>query len=221
MKLQIIETSDYILAVSDEEIKEGDWYWTPIKRSIEQCVKKLLIIKEGDNDVEQLKLIAYQPKGNVSELDLPLLPELFIEDDVEKLAKEHLQFWRNKNNIHLSNIVHADRCKNDFKAGYKAATKVYSEEDLINAYKQGLNDSDNIRLFGEEQIIKDFVKSLEKPRIPKYFIPTLVEKRIKNPHTCEHYNEVGCIKDICSCYSLTPDTLVNHQNKTVLIGTYE
>jgi hypothetical protein len=48
-----------------------------------------------------------------------------------------------------------------------------------------------------------------------------VEQKIKDPHTCEHYNEVGCIKDICTCYSLTPDTLVNHQNKTVLIGTYE
>jgi len=208
MKLQIVETPDYILAVSDEEIKGDDYQLVPMISKIEKATKENIHLS-----YMCYKIIAYQPKGNAAELDLPLLPELTIEDDVEKL-------WLDFNKNHNRELPLG---KEQFirVISYKAATKFYNEEDLINAYKQGLNNSDNIRLFGEEQIIKDFVKSLEKPRIPKYFIPTLVEKRIKNTHTCEHYNEVGCIKDICSCYSLTPDTLINHQNKTVLIGTYE
>jgi hypothetical protein len=34
-------------------------------------------------------LIAYLPKGNAPELDLPLLPEIVVEDDVEKLAEKY------------------------------------------------------------------------------------------------------------------------------------
>lgn len=45
-------SDDHYIIVDDSEIKEGDWFWTPIKRSIEQCVKKLLIIKGGQNDIE-------------------------------------------------------------------------------------------------------------------------------------------------------------------------
>jgi hypothetical protein len=32
----------------------------------------------------------------------------------------------------------------------------------------------------------------------------LKEVQIKNPNTCEHYKEVGCLKDICDCYILVP-----------------
>jgi hypothetical protein len=30
------------------------------------------------------------------------------------------------------------------------------------------------------------------------------EIQLKNPNTCEHYKEVGCVKDICECYTLVP-----------------
>jgi hypothetical protein len=57
MKTKLIKLNEnHYIIVDDSEIKEGDWYWTPIKRSIEQCVKKLLIIKGGQNDVEQFKI---------------------------------------------------------------------------------------------------------------------------------------------------------------------
>jgi hypothetical protein len=56
------------------------------------------------------------------------------EDDVEKLAEEHLTHWRALNNIHLSNVIHAERCKNDFKAGYnKAKENTYTEEQVRQA----------------------------------------------------------------------------------------
>jgi len=30
----------------------------------------------------------------------------------------------------------------------------------------------------------------------------LKEVQLKGPNTCEHYKELGCVKDICSCYTL-------------------
>ena len=41
------------------------------------------------------------------------------EETLEEAAENHLQKWRLLNNIHLSNILHAERCKNDFIAGAK------------------------------------------------------------------------------------------------------
>lgn len=56
-------TPQHLYIVSDEPIKEGDWYYTPIKRSIEQCVRQRLIIKGGENDITQLKIIATTDKS--------------------------------------------------------------------------------------------------------------------------------------------------------------
>jgi hypothetical protein len=28
------------------------------------------------------------------------------------------------------------------------------------------------------------------------------EIQLKDPNTCEHFKEVGCVKDICTCYTL-------------------
>jgi hypothetical protein len=97
-KLQLIETPDYILAVSDEEIKEGDYIFA------NQGVHEVTDIKDGDYPYGTLnyrgdkiyhrkswkKVVAYQPKGNAPELDLPLLPEMVVEDNIEKLAEEYL-----------------------------------------------------------------------------------------------------------------------------------
>lgn len=41
------------------------------------------------------------------------------KETLEEAAENHLQKWRLLNNIHLSNILHAERCKNDFIAGAK------------------------------------------------------------------------------------------------------
>jgi hypothetical protein len=30
----------------------------------------------------------------------------------------------------------------------------------------------------------------------------LKEIKLKDPNTCEHYKEIGCIKNICDCYTL-------------------
>ena len=50
---------------------------------------------------------------------------------LEEAAENHLQKWRLLNNIHLSNILHAERCKNDFIAGANwQQERSYSEEEV-------------------------------------------------------------------------------------------
>jgi len=50
------------------------------------------------------------------------------KETLEEAAENHLQKWRLLNNIHLSNILHAERCKNDFIAGAKwQAERMYSD----------------------------------------------------------------------------------------------
>jgi len=57
------------------------------------------------------------------------------QETLEEAAEKYLQEWRLVNNIHLSNVIHAERCKNDFIAGAKwQAERMYSEEDLILFY---------------------------------------------------------------------------------------
>ena len=63
-------------------------------------------------------------------------------ETLEEAAENHLQKWRLLNNIHLSNILHAERCKNDFIAGAKwQQERMYSEEDMEEAFTNGLNRS--------------------------------------------------------------------------------
>ena len=61
------------------------------------------------------------------------------QETLEEAAEKHLQKWRLLNNIHLSNILHAERCKNDFMAGAKwqQDKNKYSDEDMREAFKIG------------------------------------------------------------------------------------
>lgn len=50
------------------------------------------------------------------------------KETLEEAAENHLQKWRLLNNIHLSNILHAERCKNDFTKGVEwAQERMYSD----------------------------------------------------------------------------------------------
>ena len=57
-------------------------------------------------------------------------------ETLEEAAEKYLQEWRLVNNIHLSNVIHAERCKNDFIAGAKwQAERMYSEEEVEEIIK--------------------------------------------------------------------------------------
>ena len=124
MRLQKIETPDYILWVSDEEIKENDFCYHTGRNIFLTFEKKVGWAKEFDALV---KPIAYQPKNNAAQLDLPLLPpqthpnccitkdggltnmnkgcaernrclEMVVEDDVENFIEPLLKKKAKENN---------------------------------------------------------------------------------------------------------------------------
>jgi hypothetical protein len=72
MKLQIIETPDYTLAVSDEKTLSinGDYYLDYINNNLHKW--NMVGMHEGKS-VWINKIVAYKSKGNAPELDLPLL----------------------------------------------------------------------------------------------------------------------------------------------------
>ena len=56
-------------------------------------------------------------------------------ETIEEAAKKYLQEWRLLNNIHLSNPIHAERCKNDFIAGAKWMLEKLQDFDTWKEWK--------------------------------------------------------------------------------------
>ena len=196
-KFKLVETEDYLLAVSDEDASNSYIYFTGDPTGI---FKTGIKYKSGNGNyfyqdaitgmsdtyltTISKKIIAYKPKGNAKELDLPLLPD--VEDDVEKLAESY-----------YTQIRLAERTA--FKFGYKAATKVYSEEDLRKAMHFGK--------FGEYEGIQktqEFIQSLKQP---KWFV-------VEMKHTkSEVFRENDNVP-----YAVLKTATIN--GKTYLVGTY-
>jgi transposase-like protein len=208
IKFKIIETPDYILAVSDEEIEVGDYFYGPAVKKVLYASKDML---SWNNDTTQehkgwKKIIAYQPKNNASELELPLLPnlcphckkgclelikgnnlhtidhyqcsncdstyselpEIVVEDDVEKLnEKLNIVYTLLKRRglfdtgieelLKIENLLIQAR----IESNEKAATKKYSEEDLVefcmnmlSQYTQGNTNIHNRELLKESLTCK-------------------------------------------------------------------
>jgi hypothetical protein len=217
MKLQRIETPDYILWVSDKEIIEGDknfWFINSSHNVLklyygENTVGKSIVIEKGTSSCwtdYSKKVIAYQPKGNAPELDLPLLPEIVFEDDVEKLIDDFIYEYQQEGM--LPSIA-----KNRIYQLVKAATKGYSEEDLrgamdkvygwmIPASGNGLiNDK---RPSSLEELKNTYIQSLKKPKTPKWFVAEMEQYPI-NYHKDLWHNRLKT-------------TTIN--GKTYLVGSY-
>ena len=161
------------------------------------------------------KVIAYYPlTKEAKELDLPLLPNHFEEVDVKALAEQHtLNFL---DNYKSSN-------KESFIEGYKAAqssTKQFSLEDIEKAFISGaLTDLFNTWNISKNDYAKekaeDYIQSLSTQRLPKEFIPEMVdngeEDWIGDDVNGEPFwNE-----------KLEPKIIINSDNKPEYVGTYK
>lgn len=207
MKLQIIEIKDYILAVSDE-VREGDI-----------CLDGLEIFspyETGDIAIDKFKkIIAYQPKNNAPELDLPLLPDIIIEDDVEKLVEKLFPVLQRSTTFGSKFPWTPYREREAFIAGHKAATKIYSEEDLKKAVEMArvtIEYPETETCFRFR--ISEIIQTLKQPKTPKWFVAEMKEVNSKDYHTEVDYRGYSNI-DIT--YDLKTTTF---NDKTYLIGTY-
>jgi hypothetical protein len=212
MKLQIIETPDYILVVSDK-IEDGInpkvLYFdnkidkNNIYKSSEMFTENpiyLYVSGIDDNFRTVRKIIAYQPKNNAPELDLPLLPEMVVEDDVEKLAHNYL----NEN----YEYVWDDGDVKTFIEGYKAATKVYNEEDLRKAYTKGFSEGiikGTCNMVYKHETFDEYLKLIKESKTLKWFVAEMEEE-------CG-YNSNGYYSSI-----VLKTTAIN--DKIYLTGTY-
>jgi hypothetical protein len=199
-KFKIVETPDYTLTVSDEEIKPLDWVHDPIRNRAAQIH---IVNKKGENFGAK-KIIAYQPKNNAPELDLPLLPEVVVEDEVEdifnKVDDEKIRYSTEE---HLEWSAY----RLGFFEGYKSATKVYSEEDLRNCFYDAKTPS--YEDFG------DWVEAFNKNKRPK------PEWFIAEREKVYHANRKGVseFQDANGFYSWKLKTTTIN-GKTYLVGTY-
>jgi hypothetical protein len=217
MRLEIIETPDYILAVSDEGKKiENCYLYNTITKNIRKCFaidKNRLVYNEFD-----FVIIAYRPKGNAKELDLPLLPEIVVEDDVEKLAEKEFPLldtkWCRTGVVEEENLQLLGH-RRSFIKGHKAATKKYSEEDLRKAlnekaihFKIGYTKEFGVNgkyTKSDDEIIQS-LKQPKTPKTPKWFVAE-TEDIFHSP------SPIGMSVD-----TVLKTTTTN--GKTYLVGTY-
>jgi hypothetical protein len=264
--LERIETPDYILAVSDEKIKNDEYYvsWET-NSSTEPKERWVIYVKStGLNGNTPKKIIAYQPKNNAPELlpiveygnmtfkevngdgswyecidcecettrsgeflksqgvqlyknkyelDLPLIPEIVVKDDVEGLAETYASklYYPIGNSKSEKDWVENQKelIKVGFINGYKAATKVYSEDDLRKAFEAGINYGTKPYPLNKE-FEEEFIQSLKQPKTPKWFVAETVTMNKgytdKNDYP---YQECEVLKT----------TTIN--GKEYLVGTYK
>jgi hypothetical protein len=208
MKLEIIETPDYVLAVSDK-INVNDTVIDVETCTIFKVVEQKLtgIIRSNtDTFVEDAckKIIAYQPKGNAAELDLPLLPETVVEDEVEKLF---IPYYFEKFNVPYFPSDLKKTCNWWFKAGYKAATKVYSEENM--QYLYNLLTYDDLAEDEKIEACTEYIQSLKQPKTPKWFVAETKYDTLMDNNSWWEGNLIVRLKT----------ATIN--DKTYLVGTYE
>lgn len=202
-KLEIIETEDYFLAVSDEEIKKED-YRCNIQRGYIKKVEEDLSYYNKRNDVFK-KTVGYLPKNNAPELDLPLLPEMVVEDGAVELSKRATANHKFAGGLHEEKTAQIY-----FRRGYRAATKIYSEEDVTEiCYKLFKHTPSGELQKWERRHYLSFIQSLKQP---KWFVAEII-------NTNNYGSEILTSSYDSGNFKLK--TTTNSQGKQVLVGIYK
>jgi hypothetical protein len=214
-KFEIIETPDYILAVSDEVLRDVRPYKGKYHLEDETTIN---IFPNYLTDLFACKLIVgYQPKHkHAPKFNLPLLPEIVVEDDVEKLAENLYPIPFPNKFSNMNQEAYKERAA--FIEGHKSVAKIYSEEDLRKAFQAGDNyryyENGGFRSIPSDVLDEDaYIQALKKPKILKWFVAELERKlvlnlgiEVFNPNTHVYVDELKTTK-------------IN--GKTYLVGTYK
>jgi hypothetical protein len=234
-KFKIIETENYLIATSTKDFKTN-YYYNEFDKAL-----RIGTVRQPYHK----SVVGYHSKDNFLKLDLPLLPmlpEIVVEDDVEKLAwetkclsrKEVYKLFNkdvfkekrldSKYSISASKQVHEfnEKLRILAKDNSKSATKVYSEEDLRRAIDFTAQSVLKAipGLTSTKSITESFIQSLKQPKAHEWFVAEMEQVILKDPNSCEHYIEVGCIEDICTCYTFRLKTTTTN-GKIYLVGHYK
>ena len=243
MKLQQIQTKNYVLLVDEEaEINEKPYFiWKDEVHKFHSHagygIKTWTDYNEEDgssllvnwSNKRKGAIAAYYPlTKEAKELEgLPLLPNPFkTEVNTEQLA---LKFFREANKHEI--IFDLGWIK-IFEAGYKAAqSKQFSLEDMKKIAQAAFTVKSN-----NDSVIEDFEKwfnkrtgALSTPQLPKEFIPEMVNDCIKTSN-CIHCNSLLLIDDQLFCHICGKEahkiysvmkTITNSEGKQEVVGKYK
>lgn len=210
MTYKLIHTENYLLAVDDLEIKEGDLYVT----------NGQVIKHDGRHEKGQGlkpiawfggKIIAHRPLNNAAFLEgVDVLPLLEQEDDAEKLARE---------------TIVGIEFQTGFIEGYNKAREKYkyTEEDvkkaifLYSAWITGGTPSLRVAETAEERQ-EQIIKSLSQPKIPVGFECVMEYRDMVgywyklDEHSQSAVDRFGCETRI--------RTITNSEGRTEWVGRY-
>jgi hypothetical protein len=205
MTHKLIKTDNYLLVGSNDDLRRG-WFY---------CVRKNDIFQDEGEDVHccngDIRITAHLPLNNSPILEgVPLLPPL--EDEVEKLAKKHLDSLHNNEDIAHPEMYDAYI---SFELGYNTAKEKYkyTEEDILIIRnklasmlpKGDISAWDMIVAASKYTIWFDnYIQHLQQPKMPVGF---------------ESEDEVYMYS--INGDTMKPKTTTNSQGQTVLVGTYK
>ena len=163
----------------------------------------------GEPDENDVKIIFAEKELN---LDVPILSN-WRNWEVEQLVKEKYSIPFPNKFSNMNQEAYKERYA--FIAGYNHNKAKYTEEDLRKAIEMAREGTLDYT-FGDpyyefEQGEDVIIQSLQ--RYPKHIVMES-EQVIKEEYkTCPYVKEVGCIKNICTCYYFKPKLITNSENK--------
>lgn len=161
-KLIHIEDGKQIAVDGEAEIKEGDW-----------MENRGVVIRAGNSTLVNMTSVSDNSKPNkivASNFFIDKSIPMWKDEQLETLAGTYASLNRSLGSREWKHSV------KDFIAGYKANTKQYTEEDLKEALRVGVNigmqnaeqPTNNEFIFNKEKALqecKDYIKSLQPQTI--------------------------------------------------------
>jgi len=183
----LIYTDNYVLAVSDEEIKEDDVY---VSWETDYSLPKYIIycMSSGLNGENPKKIVAHLPLNSNSPYSsvIPLLPPLPIEDDVyDSLVVP---------SINKGDGMEQAMFNDGYYAGYEKAKENYKYTEkqvrhlILHSFLKGVDRGNYSR-----EIENKILESIQQPKRPTKFICEM-ENYCGSPFTTER-----CPKCVDSC----------------------
>ena len=214
MNTKLIQTKDYLLLIDEgAEIKKGGYaYQINYEKTNSQIIKiesdfQEKIANDKNGSFTKYKIIAYYPLTKYThELDLPLLPNPFEGEGIERLALKWFVGCNKKD------IIFDLGWMKIFEAGYKAAqSKQFSLEDMKKAIELARKTFPTDKLSCDRYSTEEIIQSLSTQQSPKEFIPEYEE--VPN-----FERRMGNIQEN---YKYQIKTITNSEGKEEIQGTYK
>ena len=97
--------------------------------------------------------------------------EMVVEDDIEKVLKDEIDYWYKE----TGSLTSETFIRRNFSMALKAATKVYTENDLRKSYEYGNNYHKGTLADAQKYTFESLLQSLKPLKTPTYFLLEKIE----------------------------------------------